>query len=77
MSGRDTAFGAFTCLIAILLGVVYFAAMFGILAGYALLAMEVVVSLGVLVILGIIFWVGYTIATTPSIEEIEKAARKK
>jgi hypothetical protein len=74
MSGRDKAFGGTMVVIALLLAVIYFWALFG---GFALWAMEIVVSIFTIVILMMVGWVGYTIATTPSIEEIEAAARKK
>jgi len=72
MSARDKAFGLICCLLAVLMGVIYFYAIYG---GYGLYALYIVVSLMVLLILGVLFWIGYTIATTPSIEEIEKAAK--
>ncbi|MFH1425042.1 MAG: transcriptional regulator [archaeon] len=76
MSGRDKAFGAIMCLVAILLGALYFWALFS--PGYwSLYAVYTVVSVLVLGVFGIMFWVGYTIATTPSIQEVEKAAKRK
>lgn len=70
MATRDKIFGIIICLLALVLGGVYAYALFGP-GGYALLAIEIVVSLGFLAVLVIMFWVGYTIITTPSIEEIE------
>jgi len=70
MTARDTIFGVILCLLALVLGGVYFYALLGP-GGYALLAIEIVVSIGLVGALLLMFWVGYTIVTTPSIEEIE------
>ena len=74
MAARDKAFGAILAILAVLLGAVYGYALF---FGFALLALEIVVSLGLAAILLIVIWMGYTIATTPSIEEIEAAVKGK
>ena len=74
MAGRDKVFGALVSIAALILGVLYFWALVG---GFALWAMEIAVSIGVVIFLGMMLWIGVTIATTPSIEEIEAAARKK
>lgn len=76
MAARDKVFGGILCIVAVLIAIVYLYALFGP-GGYALWAIEIVVTIGLLVFLGILFWVGYTIASTPSIEEVEKAARRK
>ncbi len=74
MAARDKAFGGLLSLIAILLAVIYLYAM--IWGGYALLAVQVVVTIGFLVIMAMVFWMGYTIMTTPTIEELEKRSKK-
>jgi len=70
MAVRDKIFGSIISLLAILLAVIYVYAM--VWGGYALLAVQIVVTLGFLTFLAIVFWVGYTIVTTPTIEEIQK-----
>ena len=74
MSGRDKAFGGVMIIIALLIGAIYFWALLG---GFALWAMEIVVSTIVVMTVLIMAWVGFTISTTPSIEEVEAVARKK
>lgn len=74
MSGRDKAFGGVMIIGALLTAVIYFWALLG---GFALWAMEIVVSTIVVITMFVAAWIGYTIATTPSIEEIEAVARKK
>lgn len=74
MAGRDKVFGALISIGAVIVGMLYFWALVG---GFALWAMEIAVSTGVVIFLAMVLWIGITIATTPSIEEIEAAARKK
>ena len=74
MAGRDKVFGALISIGAVIVGILYFWALVG---GFALWAMEIAVSTGVVIFLAMLLWIGITIATTPSIEEIEAAARKK
>ena len=74
MSGRDKAFGGILCLLALVIGVAYFYALF---TPYWVWVLKAVLSVFMIIILVVIFWVGYTIATTPSIEEIEKGAKRK
>lgn len=76
MSARDAVFGAIMCIVAILLGIIYLFALFGP-GGYALWAIEIVVSVGFLIVLAIMFWIGWTILKTPSIEELEKVSKAK
>ncbi|MFO7872128.1 MAG: hypothetical protein R6U26_00625 [Candidatus Undinarchaeales archaeon] len=72
MAARDKIFGGLLSLLAVLVAVIYF---YGMWYGYALLAVQVVVSVIFIGLMAMIFWMGYTIATTPTIEEIKK--RKK
>lgn len=73
MAARDKIFGGLLSFIALLVMTVYF---FGMWYGFALLAVQVVVSLIFVGLMLMLFWIGYTIATTPTVEEI-KAKRKK
>ena len=73
MAVRDKVFGGLLSLMAVLLAVIYLYAM--IWGGYALLAVQTVVTIGFLVIMVMLFWIGFTIVKTPTIEEIQK--RKK
>lgn len=78
MAARDKVFGGILCLIAVLLAIAYlYAVLPGTPGAYTLIAIEIVVSVGFLVFLSVLFWIGYTIASTPSIEEVEKAARRR
>lgn len=74
MGARDKVFGIVMCVLAVLIGVVYFYMIFTPLWWTAL---RFVVSTGVLIVLGILFWVGWTIARTPTVEEIEAAGKTK
>ncbi|MDP7282171.1 MAG: hypothetical protein QF475_00835 [Candidatus Undinarchaeales archaeon] len=78
MSARDKLFGGILCLLALLVGVVYFVVLingpttFWFFTLSPLLALEIVVSVFFVFAVIVMLWVGYTIMTTPSIEDIEK-----
>jgi len=78
MSLRDKIFGGILSLLALLVAGVYFYVLFVGPIWYLnpLLLIEIVVSLFFVFGVIIVFWIGYTIMTTPSIEEIEKSSKK-
>ena len=69
MAIRDKVFGGLLSLVSVLAAVIFIYAM--VWGGYALLAVQVVVTIGFLSGLAIVFWIGHTIITTPTIEEIQ------
>jgi len=78
MSARDKIFGGILCLLTLLLAGVYFYVLFVGPVWFLnpLLVLEIVVSLFFVFGLIIVFWIGYTIMSTPSIEELEKSSKK-
>lgn len=78
MSLRDKIFGGILCIISLLVAAVYFYVLFVGPVGFLnpLLLLEIVVSLFFVFAVIVVFWIGYTIATTPSIEELEKSSKK-
>jgi len=78
MSLRDKIFGGVLCLLALLISVVYFYVLFvgPVWLLNPLLVLEIVVSLFFIFGIIVVFWIGYTIMTTPSIEELEKKSKK-
>jgi len=79
MSLRDKIFGGILCILALFIAVIYFYVLFVGPVWFLnpLILLEIVVSLFFGFGIIIVFWIGYTIATTPSIEEIEKSSKKK
>jgi len=78
MSLRDKIFGGILCILALFIAVTYFYVLFVGPVWFLnpLILLEIVVSLFFVFGIIIVFWIGYTIATTPSIEEIEKSSKK-
>ena len=78
MSLRDKIVGGILCLLSVLFAVVYFYVLFVGPVWFLnpLILLEIVVSLFFVFGLVMIFWIGYTIITTPSIEEIKKTAKE-
>ena len=79
MSLRDKIFGGILCILALFIAAIYFYVLFVGPVWFLnpLILLEIVVSLFFVFGIIIVFWIGYTIATTPSIEEIEKSSKKK
>ncbi|MDP7282598.1 MAG: hypothetical protein QF475_03110 [Candidatus Undinarchaeales archaeon] len=83
MSARDKLFGGILCLLTLLITLVYFYVIspwggpinvwFFTLTPFLLF--EIVISLIFAFGMLILFWIGYTIMTTPSIEEIENKSK--
>ncbi|MFH1450513.1 MAG: transcriptional regulator [archaeon] len=78
MSLRDKLFGGLLCLLSLVIAAVYFYVLFvgPVWMLDPLLVLEIVVSLFFVFGIIVVFWIGYTIMTTPSIEEIEKSSDK-
>lgn len=84
MSLRDKIFGGLLCLLSLVVAAGYFFVLYNgpttipylNLTISPLLALEMVVSVFFVFAAIVVFWVGYTIMTTPSIEDIEKKSSK-
>ncbi|HIJ98513.1 TPA: transcriptional regulator [archaeon] len=80
MAAQDKAFGFLLSVISVLIIVAWVYVMWGtedILKTNQWLAIKIFATVLLVVIMLIVLWVGYTIATTPSIEEIEAEVRKR
>jgi|TARA_Y100000034_G_C6910483_1_gene424545 hypothetical protein len=78
MSVRDKLFGGILCLLTLVVAVMYFFVLYNGPTTFIfftlspLLVLEIVVSIFFVFAVIVMFWVGYTILTTPSIEDIKK-----
>lgn len=79
-SGQDKIFGGLLSLISLLVIIGWLYVMWGIedvLKTWQWLGIKAFATVAVVVIMIIVFWVGYTISSTPSIAELEQVSKRR